>query len=351
MQTRRQLGSQLAALSAVMTTYGFPARAAEQTLRFGSISGAGTGSYAGVLEPFARAVERDSGGRLEMALKPAGGYGKPVELFPMVEKGTIEMAATVQGYHPGRFPQSTVIELPMQFDNALTGTRALQGLLKEGLLDKDYATVKVIALYAVPPFGIFTTGKKVTSVKDLRGLRIRTPGPTVGLPLARLGAIPLGMPASQIGDAIANGTIDAMAFSMESALTTKGAGDKFLAEQMSVAVDLRFAAPAQMVVMNRGIWDALPADLKAVLEKNASDLALIGASDREASEVVARKKFQADPRYTYIAVSDEQRAEFEHAMKPAFDDWKANMTRLGIDGDRLLTRTRELVKQFAVAAK
>jgi len=351
MRTRRQLGTQLVALSAALAARSLPARAAEQTLRLASISAADAAAYAGVIEPFARAVERDSNGRIEMAPKPIGGYGKPAELFPMVERGDIEMAATVQGYHPGRFPQTSVIELPMLYDNAIAGTRALLALHKEGLLDKDYTTVKALALYVAAPFAIFTTGKKIASVKDVRGLRVRTPGPTVGLALAKLGAIPLGIPINMIGDAIASGTVDAVAFSMDSTLVTQGAGGKLLADQLSVVVDVRFAAPAQMLVMNRAKWDALPADLQAVLEKDAVAMAIDGARAREVAETAAGKKFQTDPRYTYITFTAEQRAEMARAMAPAFDDWKAGMTRLGLDGEGLLNRTRELVKQFEVAAK
>ena len=40
----------------------------------------------------------------------------------MVEKGDIEIAATVQGYHPGRFPQSSVMELPLMYENSIAGT-------------------------------------------------------------------------------------------------------------------------------------------------------------------------------------------------------------------------------------
>jgi hypothetical protein len=39
------------------------------------------------------------------------------------------------------------------------------------------------------------------------------------------------------------------------------------------------------------------------------------------------------------------------AMAPVFDDWKADMGRRGIDGERLLTRARDLVKQFSVASR
>ena len=187
----------------------------------------------------------------------------------MVEKGAIEMAATVQGYSPGRFPQSSVMELPLMFDNSISGTDALMALYKEGLLDKDYASVKVLGLYMLPPYPIFTTGKKIQSVRDFRGLRMRTPSTTVGVALAKLGAMPLGIPLNLIGDTIASGYVDAIAYGWDSTTTTKGAGGKFLVDQLSVAIDARLAAPSLMVVMNRAKWDALPDDLKKIIEKHA----------------------------------------------------------------------------------
>ena len=51
----------------------------------------------------------------------------------MVEKGAIEMAVSVQGYNPGRFPQSSVMELPLMFDNRDIGAPKLMlSLYKEG---------------------------------------------------------------------------------------------------------------------------------------------------------------------------------------------------------------------------
>src|SRR5215472_16030057 len=119
-----------------------PVHAADIVLRFGSINTEGTAPYDQALVPFVRAIEEESGGRIEIALKPVGGYGKPADLFNMVERGDIEMAATVQGYNPGRFPQSSVMELPFMFPDAVAGTEAMMSLYREGLLSEDYASVK-----------------------------------------------------------------------------------------------------------------------------------------------------------------------------------------------------------------
>lgn len=324
-----------------------PTQSAEIVLRFGSINTEGTATYDKVLEPFARAIEDASDGRIEVALKPLGGYGKPTDLFNMVEKGEIEIASTVQGYNPGRFPQSSVMELPLMFENSVAGTEAMMALYKEGLLDKDYASVKVLALYVLPPYPVFTTGKKIQSMRDFRGLRVRTPSTTVGVALAKFGAIPLGIPLNLIGDSIASGYLDAITYGWDSATTAKGAGGKFLIEQVSSVVDAALAAPALMVVMNRAKWDALPADLKEIIEKHAAGLARANAELREAQEGNTKKKLQADPRLTALTFNDELR----RLTMPAIEEWKAGMAKQGLDGEKLYTRARELIQQKQVAQK
>jgi TRAP-type C4-dicarboxylate transport system substrate-binding protein len=328
-----------------------PAPEPQFVLRFATINSEATASYAKVLVPFARNVEKESGGRIQVALKPLGGYGKPNELFNMVEKGDIEIAATVQGYNPGRFPQSSVMELPLMYESSIAGTRAMMSLYKEGLLDKDYTSVKVLALYVLPPYPIFTTGKKLQTVRDFRGLRIRTPSVTVGLALRKLGAIPLGVPINLIGDTLDAEIVDAIAYGWDSLTTTKGAKDKVLADQVSVALDANLAAPALMVVMNKARWDALPAELKTVIEKHAADLSDGSARIREEMEAVSKKKIMTDPRFTSLAFTEQQRSEMERVIAPAIQDWKTGMTKIGVDGDKLYKRARELVHQSKVAAK
>ena len=328
-----------------------PAWAADIVLRFASVNTEGTAPYEQALVPFVRAIEEESGGRIEVALKPVGGYGKPADLFNMVERGDIEMAATVQGYNPGRFPQSSVMELPFMFPDAVAGTEAMMSLYREGLLSEDYASVKVLALYVLPPYPIFTTGKKIQTMRDFRGLRMRTPSITVGLALAKLGTVPLGIPLNTIGDSIASGYVDAIAFGWDSTTTTKGAGGKLLSDQLSVAIDAHLAAPALMVVMNRARWEALPDDLKRIIEKRGAELAFASARVREAQEAITKKRLQNDPRFTTLTFSDEQLAELKRVTAPAVQEWKANVAKQGIDSERLYKRAIELIERHKVAAR
>jgi len=51
-----------------------PASAADIVLRFGSVNTEGTAPYDQALVPIVRAIEQESGGRIEVALKSIGGY-------------------------------------------------------------------------------------------------------------------------------------------------------------------------------------------------------------------------------------------------------------------------------------
>jgi TRAP-type C4-dicarboxylate transport system substrate-binding protein len=106
-----------------------------------------------------------------------------------------------------------------------------------------------------------------------------------------------------------------------------------------------------MIVMNRATWDAMPADLRKIIEKHSSDLAMGSARIREAQEAITKKKLQSDPRFTALSFDDEQRAELLRVTAPAVVEWKANMAKLGIDGERLYTRAKELIQQYKVAAQ
>ena len=103
-----------------------------------------------------------------------GGYGKPTDLFNMVEKGDIDLASTVQGYNPGRFPQSSVMELPLMFQSSVGGHRSDDGA-PQGRPARQGLQVKALALYVLPPYPIWTTGKKIRPCATSAGFAAGTP--------------------------------------------------------------------------------------------------------------------------------------------------------------------------------
>lgn len=343
--SRRSLLSLLILFAAALGAPPASAADPEYVLRFATLFTAAAPIQHDLLQPWADQIEKDSDGRIHVDVQPMGAFGKPVEYANMVEKGDVEIAYAVQGYTPGRFPASSVMELPLLYPDSVTGTKAFWQLYQEGLLGKDYANVKVLSLFVLPPYGIFTVNRNVKELRDLRGLRIRTPSPTVGLALQRLGTIPLGLPVDVISENIGNGLIDAAAFGWDTPHTLNGFGDKkTMEDQLKYLVDANFAAPALMIVMNKAKYEAMPEDLRKIIDAHAGgDFSITFAKYRDEHEGLAKARLAKDPAHVVIALSSAQREDMRKLVAPVVADWAAGVKKQGIDADRLLARAKELV--------
>jgi len=332
---------------------GTPAKAQDVTLKFATINGEATRAFKEIQGPLARAIEKDSDGRIKIDIRGPGpnGYGKPAEYLDLLQKNEIDIAYTVQGYTPGKFPGTTVGELPLMYRSSEDGTRALWGLYKEGLLDKEYAGLKVLALNISAPFGIFSANKPITGIKDFRGLRIRVPSPTVGLALARMGAVPIGLPLNMIGESISNHMVDAISYGADPLESLTSGDGKPVADLIKAAYDCSFAAPALMIVMNQKAFDALPKDLQKVIDDHTGwTLSLAMAKDRDTSEAAAKQRLQQSGRYTLTAMTPEQHDEMAKLIAPVIDEWKKSVASQGLDADKLLHRAQELAAQKTASA-
>src|SRR5262249_32920898 len=145
---------------------------------------------------------------------------------------------------------TSVMELPLLYESGEQGTKITWKLFDDGLIAGDFKDFKVLALYSVMAYAIFSAEGPINGLRDLRGLRIRAPGPTAGLALARLGMIPLGMSTDMASSSLSQGLMDGMAYSYDAGMATPGEKG-VLIDQMKYLVDARFAGPLSMMIMKR----------------------------------------------------------------------------------------------------
>jgi TRAP-type C4-dicarboxylate transport system substrate-binding protein len=316
--------------------------AAEVTVRFGSANQKGTPVYDEALEPFARGLEADLGGRLAVDLRPLGGWGPPSDLLRKLEAGELDAVSVVPGYYAGRFQRTSVMELPFMARSAAEATRALWSLYGSGALGDDYAGMKVLALYAVAPFTLFLADPDVSSLKGARGQAVRVSSPTLALTLSRLGVVPVGMPFEMIGQALDTGHLDGAALGWDQVATLGGTGGRKLADQMPVQVDLALGTPTLLVAMNKAFYERLPADMRAAVDARAGlPFSMLNADLRDRHEATARSALER--KVAVVAVSGQERAEAAARMEPVYADWQARMARLRVDGAALLQAARAAV--------
>ncbi len=94
------------------------ATAQEYTFKLHHLLGAKAPAQTQMLEPWAKAVEENSGGRVKIEIFPAMTLGgRPPELIQQARDGVVDIVWTVNGYTPGLFPRTEVFELPTVYKN------------------------------------------------------------------------------------------------------------------------------------------------------------------------------------------------------------------------------------------
>jgi len=238
------------------------ATAAEVDMNFAHFMPAGTWQNQDLFNGWAQAVGEQSGGRINVTIFPAQTLGKAPAGYDNAKNGVADIAWTVQGYTAGRFPLSHIVELPGLFKTAEVGSCAFQKLYDSGALDKEYNETHVLFVHTHGQGHLHTKGKAVTTLSDLKGLKIRRPTAVIGRLLEELGAEPVGMPAPRIYESMQRGTIDGYMLPFEA---VKG----FRAYEVSDHhTEFGFYSLAFVLTMNKARYESLPADLKQVIDDN-----------------------------------------------------------------------------------
>ncbi|RAI02065.1 hypothetical protein DLJ53_11855 [Acuticoccus sediminis] len=289
------------------------------------------------LFPWAKKLEAESGGRLAIDIQPVGVFGTPDKYLELVESGVIDAAWFVPGYAPGQYPLTTAVELPFLFDTAAHASTTFWTLYEDGLLGDEYADVKPLALWMNVPYIIMTKNHPVKELSDLDGLKLRASGRMVGSVLEAIGATGVGMPASEMAEAIRLGVLNGTAFSHE-AVEPFG-----IADQITDFNEIPVGSITHIVIMNKDKYESLPDDLKALIDEN-SGLVLSEQLGRsyDTADAHAREKYAGNDQYTTNEPSEALMSDLETAVAPVVESWKEEARAAGGDPDAILARIKEL---------
>lgn len=297
-----------------------------------------------VLEVWAKKIEEDSNGRIEVehfASMSLG--GKPPELIGQLEDGIADVVWTVAGYTPGRFPQAEVFELPFMMTDAEATSRAYWEYAEANMFDSDYKTFKPIALWVHGP-GLIHSTDPITSVADLNGVKLRAPTRVTNKMFSEMGATPVGMPVPAVPEALSKGVIDATVIPWE---VTGALKVPELVTNHTVFPGASLYTTAFIFAMNKDKYDSLPDDLKAVIDANSgADTSAWAGKTMQAADQPSYE-FAKDRGNNIIELSEDQVAEWKAAAATQEADWVEEMNGKGFDGQALLDQAKSLISKYS----
>jgi len=347
MTNRRKLlgfvgGAAIAALATGFSVTG--AMAQEVTLKLHQFLPAQANVPKLVLDVWADNVEKDSGGRIKIDRYPSMQLGgKPPELMDQAIDGVADIIWTVVGYTPGRYPGTEVFELPFMMTNARAVSRAYWEMFEEHWKDTDFANVKILGTWVHGP-GILHTNAPVTTPDDLQGMKIRGGSRSINSLLTKLGATPVGMPVPAVPEALSKGVIDGTTIPWEVTAALK------VPELVSNHTEFSGAALYTLtfvLAMNKDKYDSLPDDLKKVIDDNSGLEFSVFAGGTQADADGPARQAAADRGNNIITLDEAQTQEWREKSQPIYDEWVADMTSKGIDGQALIDEARMLIAKYS----
>lgn len=294
---------------------------AQQTLRWRMANLYPRGvSFAVAFDAFAKNVETMSGGRLVIENVYDGEGVAATEIFSAVKSGLVEMGAPYMALHSGELPAG-VVELglpggPERFDQIYTLTA------KGGwgpVLAEAYASQGLQHIGPIIQPGVFVLTKKpINALSDLNGLKLRSPG-AYGRHMRQFGVAPVTISFAEVYTSLATGVIDGCA---SSNLIDYRDGKWFEQAKYIYPVPVS-GAQTSPIVVNKASFDALPADLQAVLTAaqvahcfDHVGLSIMGVADALAEMKAGGAEFTAPP-------SDADRTAWRNAANAVWEEYAA----------------------------
>ena len=302
-------------LLSVVFAFGACGAAAESTLKFASYVPPQSFSAKHVLAPFARAIEKASGGDLKVQDFFGGSLGRdPFKQYSLVIDGIADIGFVQPQYSSGQFPDNSLFELPYLMRNAEEGSVAMWRMYKKGLL-RGYDDIKLAGLYMTSMLAIHAR-KPVHSATDLRGMKIRASGNASLAYLKAVGAVPVGMATTEVTEAISRGTLDGTMTNWVGLVTFRTHN----------VVRHHFTGPLGTITfiipINKKSWDGLSAKAKAAVDKFGGEyMARMAGKAYDEGDQVEMQKLKVDANRTFAAETpaDEQKARA--MMKPIYEEW------------------------------
>ncbi len=294
------------------------------------------------LVPWAETIERESGGRIKIDIYPAMQLGgKPPQLYDQVRDGVVDLVWTVPSYTPGRFPKLEVFELPFITASAEATSQAVMEYADKHL-QGAFAGVKPLLFHVHAPGLLHMNNRPVRRLEDLVGAKLRAPTRAITDTLTQLGAVPVGMPAPQVPQAISRGVVDGTVFPYEVTLPLR---IHEITDSHTRIWDGRgLYTTVLMLAMNQASYDRLPDDLRAIIDAH-SGMAIAAEIGRvwDQAEEPGRAAAEALGDQ-FIDLDPNEIGRWKFGSEPVVTRW---VESIGDDGQALLADARALVAKYA----
>jgi TRAP-type C4-dicarboxylate transport system substrate-binding protein len=274
--------------------------------------------------PFGEEVTEGTDGRVIFEYYVNSALGPANTQYDMVVNGIAGMTFTLQSYSEGKFPLTSVINLPLLADTPHEAAKIFYGLYdKFPEFAAEYSEVKLLWNTNNDPEVIFTRDKPITKMDDLKGMKIRTSSSVQNPVVEAWGATPINIPMPECYDAMQRGVIDGMIGPYSVIQNFK------LADVTKYILDEPFFFNNFVVPLNLEIYNGLSEADRRVIDELAEKYGKISL-DTYVQDGADGKQAAVDQGVELTQISPEEREKFRAAVVPTYENWVKQYAAKGL---------------------
>ena len=216
------------------------------------------------------------------------------------------------GFSTGNVPISAILRLPMLVQSDAELAKAMAIL--RPYLDQDYGKKGVVVLSQYSyPFQVLWGKKKITSLADIKGLKLRVTSVEQGEFIRRFGGVPLTIGTPDVAAALDRGVV-------EGVLTASSGGGVTWHDLVKYHYGFPTSYVNSTVIVNKEAFDKLPAATQKIVHDAATEAAtwVIGEMNHQEDDLTAQ--FGRGGLTLTAASADDIRLATEK-LAPYWDEW------------------------------
>ncbi|MBD1566183.1 TRAP transporter substrate-binding protein [Vibrio sp. SA48] len=204
-------------------------------------------------DAFAQEIEKLSGGKYEINIKPSGVLGGERDVVEGLQFGTIDLTISSTGPIGNFVPEVYALDFPFLFKSYEHAHKILDGEIGKDLLAKFEPKGLIGLAWSENGFRHLTNSKRIVrNPEDMKGLKLRTMENEVHMSAFKdLGAAPTPMSFTELFTALQQKTVDGQENPIPVITTSK-----FYEVQKNVTLTGHVYSPAA-IIMSKITWDSL----------------------------------------------------------------------------------------------
>jgi TRAP-type transport system periplasmic protein len=293
-----------------------------------------------VFDPWAKKIEEMSKGRVKVVMFTGGALGKDTDHYYLAETGIADIVYALQDYTSGRFPLTSVFELPFMIPSTeKTSVAMWKTYEKFPEFQKEYSKVKVLALFCHAQGHFNTVKKPIRTLDDFRGLKFRTANPHVTKALKAFGAVPVSMSVSESYSALERGVVDGTVLPWEGLFVFNQA------ELLKYSTETDFYTMTMMIVMNKRKYDSLPDDIKKIIDQTTGLVLSREAGRVYDSLIPVMKERCLNKGMQAIQLSESDTEKLKALTIPLREEWIKEMEKKKLPGKAVLDAAIKFINE------